>query len=85
MAKKPSKPLSKKKKDIICEICKKNVVPQERFELIKKKICIECAELDNTHIMAVQDCDKDGVTELSFVDSKTYNAYAKTSIKFSED
>jgi hypothetical protein len=94
MAKKPlsksfSKTKTKKKKvieiEIICEMCEKNVVPKERFELINKKICIECAELDNTQIMAVQDCDKDGATDLSFVDSRTYNAYAKNGAKFLED
>ncbi|CAK0760622.1 hypothetical protein CCP1ISM_90032 [Azospirillaceae bacterium] len=85
MAKKPvAKPSSKTKetkeiKKIICELCNTNQVSKERFDVIGKAICLECAEKDQSEMMAVPDCDKDGTMELNFVDSKTFHTYSKNS------
>ena len=82
MAKKPVKPSSKSKsadKFTICELCNENEVSKERIDIIGKAICLECAASDNSQTMAVQDCDKDGVVEMGFVDSKTYHTYSKSS------
>lgn len=81
MAKKPV--LSK----IMCELCNENSVSKERMDLIGNAICLECAEKDHSQTMAVQDCDKDGVVEMNFVDSKTFNTYAKNgkNLNFSGD
>lgn len=81
MAKKPMKPSSKTIK-IICELCKINQVSKERCDLIGQAVCLECAGKDNSQMMAVQECDKDGTVEMNMVDSKTFYTYSKNAKNF---
>jgi hypothetical protein len=88
MAKKPVKlpsKIVKKEKEsvkITCEICKINQVSKERCELIGQAVCLECAGKDNSEMMAVQECDKDGTVEMNLVDSKTFYTYSKNAKNF---
>ena len=87
MAKKPVKPSSKivKKENesiITCELCEINQVSKERCELIGQAVCLECAGKDNSQMMAVQECDKDGTVEMNMVDSKTFYTYSKNAKNF---
>ncbi len=77
MPKKPAKKPVKKSKSYTCESCKINKVTEERFSLLGKAICFECSD-SQSDVMAIQNCDKDGVVEMDFIDSKTFYAYTKT-------
>jgi hypothetical protein len=80
-----NKTKSNKKSDkIICEECGVNVVSNERFKLIGRAICGECSDKGQLEIMAVNDCDKDGVSEFNLVDAKTFHAYSSTTKSLSD-